>query len=54
MIAFRITPHAFSRDIKGIGAAFHPGRWNKYRSPVLYTGESKEIALLKRYFTHLY
>jgi RES domain-containing protein len=23
------------------------GRWNKKGSPVLYTGESKEIALLK-------
>lgn len=47
MIVFRITGRKFASDIKGIGSATFPGRWNKYGTPVLYTGESKEIALLE-------
>lgn len=47
MIVYRITSQTFSKDIKGSGSAQFPGRWNKSGIPVLYTGESKEIALLE-------
>ncbi len=47
MIVYRITGKKHANDISGIGAAMYGGRWNKKGSPVLYTGESKEIALLE-------
>jgi len=47
MIVYRITGHKYSKDLTGIGAAQFGGRWNKKGTPVLYTGESKEIALLE-------
>jgi len=47
MIIYRITARKHSSDISGTGAAIYPGRWNKKGTPVLYAGESKEIALLE-------
>lgn len=47
MIVYRITGKKFSNNLIGTGAALFPGRWNKKGTPVLYTGESKEIALLE-------
>lgn len=47
MIVYRITPHKHASDITGLGAAMTGGRWNKAGTPVLYTGENKEIALLE-------
>lgn len=47
MIIYRITKSKFASDISGHGSALFPGRWNKKGTPVLYTGESKEIALLE-------
>ncbi|MEZ5031991.1 MAG: RES family NAD+ phosphorylase [Saprospiraceae bacterium] len=47
MLVYRITGKKFASDISGIGAAGTGGRWNKRGTPVLYTGESKEIALLE-------
>ena len=47
MLVYRITTHKFANDISGTGAAMYGGRWNKKGSPVLYTGESPEIALLE-------
>jgi RES domain-containing protein len=47
MIVYRIAGRKHANDLKGTGAAIHGGRWNKKGSPVLYTGESKEIALLE-------
>lgn len=47
MIVYRITKRRYAADLLGTGAALHPGRWNKRGTPVLYTGESKEIALLE-------
>lgn len=47
MIVYRITGHKYAGDLTGTGAAMHGGRWNKKGSPVLYTGENKEIALLE-------
>ena len=47
MIIYRITNHKHSKDLSGTGAAIYGGRWNKKGTPVLYTGESKDIALLE-------
>ena len=47
MIVYRITPSEHASDITGLGAAMTGGRWNKVGTPVLYTGENKEIALLE-------
>ncbi|HWY37674.1 MAG TPA: RES family NAD+ phosphorylase [Bacteroidia bacterium] len=47
MIVFRIAKRTHAADITGTGAALYPGRWNKKGTPVLYTGETKEIALLE-------
>jgi len=47
MIVYRITGHKHAKDLTGIGGAQFGGRWNKKGTAVLYTGESKEIALLE-------
>lgn len=47
MIVYRIAGKKHSDDLTGTGAAMYGGRWNKKGTPVLYTGESKEIALLE-------
>ncbi len=47
MLVYRITGKKYASDLTGIGAAIFGGRWNKKGSPVLYTGENKEIALLE-------
>ncbi len=47
MIVYRITGKKHANDISGLGAAIYGGRWNKKGTPVLYTGENKEIALLE-------
>lgn len=47
MKVYRITGRKHATDLSGIGAATFGGRWNKKGTPVLYTGENKEIALLE-------
>lgn len=47
MKAYRITGSKCAGDLSGTGAARYGGRWNKKGRPVLYTGESIEIALLE-------
>jgi len=47
MIIYRITSKKHSKDLTGTGAALYGGRWNRKGTTVLYTGESKEIALLE-------
>lgn len=47
MVVYRITNAQHAADISGTGAALYPGRWNKKGTPVLYTGKTKEIALLE-------
>lgn len=47
MIVYRIANSRHASDISGTGAAIYPGRWNKKGTPVIYSGESREIALLE-------
>ena len=47
MLVYRITKRRRAEDLSGTGAAIFPGRWNRAGVPVLYTGESIEIALLE-------
>jgi RES domain-containing protein len=47
MIVYRITGKKHAGDLAGTGAAVYGGRWNKKGTPVLYTGENIEIALLE-------
>ena len=47
MVVYRLAIKQFANDLSGSGAATYGGRWNKKGMPVLYTGESKEIALLE-------
>lgn len=47
MLVYRITGKKHAEDLTGKGAAMFGGRWNKKGSPVLYTVENKEIALLE-------
>ncbi|NOX48484.1 MAG: RES family NAD+ phosphorylase [Chlorobi bacterium] len=47
MIVYRICNRKHAGDLSGKGAAMFGGRWNKKGSPVIYAGESKEIALLE-------
>lgn len=47
MLVYRITGKKHASDLTGSGAAMFGGRWNKKGSPVLYTSENKEIALLE-------
>lgn len=47
MLVYRIVGKKHSDDLTGAGAAMSGGRWNKNGTPVLYTGVSKEIALLE-------
>ncbi len=47
MLVYKITGKKYASDLTGSGAAMFGGRWNKKGSPVLYTSENKEIALLE-------
>jgi RES domain-containing protein len=47
MLVYRIADEKFVRDLTGTGAAMYGGRWNKKGTPVIYAGESIEIALLE-------
>lgn len=47
MKLYRIAKRERSSDLSGIGAAMYPGRWNKFGTPILYTGTTEAIALLE-------
>jgi len=47
MIVYRLVSKKHSADLSGTGAALYGGRWNSKGRPIVYTGESVEIALLE-------
>lgn len=47
MRVYRITNKKYAHDLSGTGAALFGGRWNRKGTAMLYTGESREIALLE-------
>lgn len=47
MQVYRIASRKYAYDLSGLGAALNGGRWNRKGTPVLYSGESREIALLE-------
>jgi len=47
MRVYRITNTKYAHDLAGTGAALFGGRWNRKGTALLYTGESREIALLE-------
>lgn len=47
MVVYRITGKKYAGDLSGTGSAIYGGRWNRKGTAVIYTGESKEIALLE-------
>ncbi len=47
MLVYRLSKHKYSRDLEGIGAKLHAGRWNNKSTPCIYTAESRSLAILE-------
>ena len=47
MIVYRLTKKKFARSLTGEGAKRVGGRWNSIGTPMLYTSESRALALLE-------
>src|SRR5690606_39590897 len=47
MVLYRLSQTRYARDISGTGAALFGGRWNRKGTRVLYTSESRPLALLE-------
>jgi RES domain-containing protein len=47
MRTYRISKTKYINDLSGFGAGKYPGRWNMGEIPVLYTAESRALALLE-------
>jgi RES domain-containing protein len=45
MIVYRISSYQFHRDLSGKGAELAGGRWNSRGIPVLYTAQSRALAM---------
>lgn len=52
MIVYRITLTKYVRDLTGIGAHLHGGRWNKKGTAVIYASESRSLATVE-YLVHM-
>lgn len=42
---YRLSREPYARDLSGFGAALRGGRWNSRGVPMLYTAESRALAL---------
>jgi len=47
MIVYRISTCRYIKDLSGKGAALYGGRWNSKDTYVLYTAQSRALALLE-------
>jgi len=47
MHVYRITNCIYSRDLSGKGASLYGGRWNNKNTYIVYTAESRSLALLE-------
>lgn len=47
MQAFRIAKTRHIRDLSGIGAMLHGGRWNRRNIPVVYASENRSLATVE-------
>lgn len=52
MVLYRIAKQAYIRDLSGLGASIAGGRWNPCGVPVVYTAESRALAILE-YLVHV-
>jgi len=49
VIVYRITSPSYARDLSGVGAGLHGGRWNPKGVNLIYTAESRALAALELY-----
>ena len=47
MIVFRLAKKQYTHKLSGEGAELYGGRWNSVGTPMLYTSESRSLALLE-------
>lgn len=47
MIVFRIAPKSRIEDLSGTGARLYGGRWNRKGVPLVYTSESRALAIVE-------
>jgi RES domain-containing protein len=52
MQVFRIAREKYVRDLSGEGARRYGGRWNRKGTPLLYTAESRSLAIVE-YLVHV-
>jgi RES domain-containing protein len=52
MHVFRIARKKFIHDLSGAGARLHGGRWNRKGTAMLYTAESRSLAIVE-YLVHV-
>lgn len=52
MQLFRIAKTEFIRDLSGAGSRVHGGRWNRKGTALVYTSESRALAVLE-YLVHV-
>jgi RES domain-containing protein len=52
MLVFRVAKTKHIRDLSGIGARLHGGRWNHPGTPLVYASDSRSLATLE-YLVHV-